>query len=123
MSNPRAIKRAAALAAAACLMLAACAGTPRPIVDTQDTDPDQYRVDLAACEMYGDEVDIAGAVARSAVVGAAVGAAMGAVMGDAGPAAGWGAIGGGSGAGLEDARVRQTVVKECLRGRGYRVLN
>lgn len=42
-------------------------------------------------------------VARSAVVGAAIGAAMGAVMGDAGPSAAWGAIGGGSGAGVEDA--------------------
>lgn len=122
MSKSRAIKRAAALAAASCI-LAACAGTPRPIVDTQGTDPDQYRADLAACELYGDEVDIAGAVVRSAVVGAAIGAAMGAVLGDAGPAAGWGAIGGGSGAGLEDARVRQTVVKQCLRGRGYQVLN
>lgn len=104
-------------------MLPGCAGTPRPIIDTKGADMDQYPADLAECGQFAEEVDIAGGVVRSAAIGAVVGAAMGAISGDVGPAAGFGAIGGGAGAGLEEGRTRQSVVKECLRGRGYRVLN
>lgn len=122
MSKSQAIKRAVALAAASCI-LAACAGTPRPIIDTKGVDMDQYQVDLAECEVYADEVDVAGGMTRSAALGAVLGAAMGAITGDLGPAAGLGAISGGAGAGLDETRVRHSVVKECVGGRGYRVLN
>jgi outer membrane lipoprotein SlyB len=123
MSNSRNALHAASLIAVVLAMLWGCAGTPRPIIDTKDTDMGQYQVDLAECEQYADEIDVVGGMARSAAVGALIGVAMGAITGDVGPAAGLGAIGGGAGAGLEEARNKQSVVKECLRGRGYRVLN
>jgi hypothetical protein len=123
MSNSRNALHAASLIAVVLSMLWGCAGTPRPIVDTKGADMDQYQVDLAECEQYADEIDVAGGMVRSAAVGAVIGAAMGAITGDVGPAAGLGAIGGGAGAGLEETRNKQSVVKECLRGRGYRVLN
>lgn len=123
MSNSQNALHSASLVAIVLAMLWGCAGTPRPIVDTKDTDMDQYQVDLAECEAYAEEIDVAGGMARSAAVGAVIGAAMGAITGDLGPAAGFGAIGGGASAGLEEARNKQSVVKECLRGRGYRVLN
>jgi len=123
MSNLRDILHAALSVVAILHVLSGCAGTPRPIIDTKGTDMDQYHADLAECEQFGEEVDVAGGIARSAAVGAVLGAAMGAITGDLGPAAGLGAIGGGAGAGLEDARTKQSVVKECLRGRGYHVLN
>jgi hypothetical protein len=123
MSNSRDILHTAAGIAVILYLLSGCAGTPRPIIDAKGADMDQYQADLAECEQYADEVDVAGGMARSAVVGAILGAAMGAITGDLGPAAGLGAIGGGAGAGLEETRVKQSVVKECLRGRGYRVLN
>lgn len=123
MSNSRNLFHAATAIAVTLCLLSGCAGTPRPIVDTKGTDMDQYQVDLAECEAYADQVDVAGGMVRSAAAGAVIGAAMGAITGDVGPAAGFGAIGGGAGAGLEEARNKQSVVKECLRGRGYRVLN
>lgn len=123
MSNSRNSLHVALSIVAILHMLSGCAGTPHPIIDTKDADMDQYHADLAECEQFAEEVDVAGGVVRSAAVGAVLGAAMGAITGDVGPAAGLGAIGGGAGAGLEEARTRQSVVKECLRGRGYRVLN
>jgi outer membrane lipoprotein SlyB len=105
------------------LLLAACSGTPRPIVDTKGVDMEQYRQDLAECEQFGGEVDVVGGTARGAGVGAAVGGAIGAVRGNTRDGAATGAIAGGASSGLRNDRERQEVVKRCMRGRGYRVLN
>lgn len=123
MKKLRAAIPAAALIAASLGLLSACAGTPRPIIDAKHVDMNQYRLDLGECEEFGAEVDIGGGMARSALVGAIAGAAMGAIGGDLDPAAGVGAVAGATGGGLEDQRTRESVVKECLRGRGYEVLN
>lgn len=123
MKTLRAAKPAAALIAASLGLLSGCAGTPRPIIDTKHVDINQYTLDLGECEQFGDEVDVGRGVFKSALVGAIAGAAMGAIVGDVGPSAGVGAVAGATGGGLEDQRTRELVVKECLRGRGYRVLN
>ena len=75
MSNSRDILHAAAGSAVILCLLSGCAGTPRPIIDTKGADMDQYQADLAECEQYADEVDVAGGMARSAAVGAVVAAA------------------------------------------------
>ena len=53
----------------------------------------------------------------------AVGAASGAILGDAGTGAGLGAIGGAARSAQIGDREKTRVVHNCLRGRGYRVLN
>ena len=55
--------------------------------------------------------------------GAAVGAAIGAITGSAGRGAGIGAVTGGAESARISERERANVVSNCLRGRGYRVLN
>lgn len=107
------------------LSLAACA-SKKPIIDTKGIDMSVYKQDLAECQVYAEDVDKSGKVAGGAVAGAVVGGAIGAVFNGsrgAGRGAGVGAIGGAAkGAGSAE-REQAQVVKNCLRGRGYRVLN
>ena len=111
------------------LLIAGCASTPgKPIVDMKGVNAYQYEQDLEECSVYADEVSVAGKTVGGAAAGAAVGAAVGAIWdGQDGnsPArgAGTGAVvgaAGGAGSGLNE---RSQVVKNCLSGRGYRVLN
>lgn len=110
---------------AAALLLGGCA-SQRVIVDTQGVDMTRYNQDYAQCETYAAQVNTGGQVARSAGFGAAVGAALGAIFGnsrDVGrAAAGGGVVGGAKGAVRGDNEKTQ-VLRNCLRGRGYRVLN
>ncbi len=105
-------------------MLTACASDP--IIDLKGVNTAQYRKDLAECEALADQVSVGKQAAGSAVAGAVVGAAVGAAVGNsdtAQRAAGAGATVGaakGTGQGLNE---RQQVVRNCLRGRGYNVLN
>lgn len=118
---------------AACLILAlaaaGCASTPgKPIVDMKGVNPDQYEQDLAECSTYADEVNVAGKTVGGAAAGAAVGAAVGAIWdGHNGNSpergAATGAVLGGAGGAGSGVSERSRVVKNCLRGRGYRVLN
>ena len=102
-----------------------CAAHPDPIIDTKGVDPEQLAEDWEECEAYTEEIVIAKGVGKGAAVGGAVGAATGAVSNrrDVDEAAGLGAIYGGTRSGLEADREKQKVFKNCMRGRGYRVLN
>jgi len=114
------------------LLLAGCATTDRinaPIVDLKNAtmaDRQAYQADLNECSQYADEVQTAGKVGAGAVGGAVVGGAVGAIFGGsdgAAKGAGSGAVvGGASGAG-DGAKERSRVIKNCLRARGYTVLN
>lgn len=107
------------------LALCACARN-KPIVDTKGIDRVAYQQDLAECQAYASEVDTGGQVASGAVTGAVVGGAMGAVINGgkgARTGAGIGAIGGTAKGVARSSREQQQVVKNCLRGRGYKVLN
>lgn len=113
------------------LILSACAGNRRlgrsePIVDMKGVDVAAYQQDLAECRVYASEVGVGARASEGAVVGAVVGGAIGAVVGNSDTAergAGVGAVTGGlsgTGRGLEE---RNRMIRNCLLGRGYRVLN
>jgi len=105
------------------LALSACASHPDPIVDTKGVNMAQYEIDLRECSEYADEISVAEGAAKGAAAGAVVGAAAGAISGNADSGAGYGAVGGGARSALYNQRQKERVVKNCMRGRGYRVLN
>ena len=117
--------RRTTLLMAVALAAAGCAANPEPIIDTKGVDPDLLAQDMAECEVFTEEIDVAEGVGKGAALGGAVGAAAGAVSNrrDAEEGAGLGAIYGGTRSGLEADREKQRVWKNCMRGRGYRVLN
>jgi hypothetical protein len=108
----------------AVLLLAACSGATGPIVDTKGVNMARYEQDLAECERYATQVSTGTAVAKGAAGGAAVGAAVGAIAGgEAGTGAGIGAVTGGAQSARISDHEKSEVVRNCLRYRGYRVLN
>lgn len=104
-------------------LIIGCASHPQPIIDTKGVNMASYESDLADCEAYGDQVQIEKGVARGAAGGGAVGAATGAVLGDTATGAGVGAIAGAAKSARRGDDEKHRVVKNCLRGRGYKVLN
>jgi len=108
-----------ALAAAA--LISGCAS--KPIVDTYNTDMVQYQKDLADCEIIAEQVETGEITGKSAAFGAGVGTAYGVIGGDIGNAAAAGAVSGGAGGLLKSDNEKARVTKNCLRYRGYAVLN
>jgi hypothetical protein len=106
-------------------LVAGCAAHPDPIIDTKGVDPERLERDWDECEAYTEEIIIAKGVGKGAALGAGVGAATGAVSNrrEVDEAAGLGAIYGATRSGLNADREKQRVFKNCMRGRGYRVLN
>lgn len=97
-----------------------------PIVDPRGLNMAQYDQDLLECQLISEQVNIAEDVAVGAVVGGAVGGAIGAAVGNSDTAkrgAGAGAILGGVRETGQGLREKERVVRRCLIGRGYRVLN
>jgi hypothetical protein len=111
------------ISACALAFITACSSHPEPIIDSKGVDMTVYEADLAECSQYADQIDPKQGVAKGAAGGAVVGAATGAISGDAGRGAGYGSIWGATSSGLDADRDKQMVVKRCLRGRGYKVLN
>lgn len=114
------------------LSITGCATTYQPIVDRQSiTDQQQYDQDLIECQAYARQVDPGTNAAVGAVGGAAVGAALGAIVGAffgcPGKTAGFGAALFGASGGMQGAghtmAVQRDIVRRCMSGRGYRVLN
>lgn len=115
------------------LLLPGCATTKSPyvgsrdvIVDTATVDPYIYQRDLAECRAYADEVSVAGRATTRAASGAVVGGLLGAAVGNSSTAksgAGADAVLGGAGGAASGQTERQKVVRNCMIGRGYRVLN
>lgn len=98
----------------------------RPIVDTKGVDFNRYEADLRECQNYATQTAGAG---ESAMTGAAAGALFGAVVAAAGgrsysrtSSAGIGAVTGAAGAGLQGETDQRNIIRRCLAGRGYRVL-
>lgn len=113
--------------ALALALLAACTTTRDVIIDERGVDMARYRQDLAECRGYAEQVRSGEKAARGAASGAAVGGAIGAIASGSreGTArgAGIGAVTGGARGAAAGEREVARVVKRCLRGRGYRVLN
>ena len=107
------------------LWLFGCA-SKKPIIDTKGVDRVAYEQDLSECQAYAKEVDKAEKVAGGAAAGAIIGGGIGAVFNGSKGAtrgAGAGAIGGAAKGVASGEREEAQVIKNCLRGRGYRVLN
>lgn len=118
--------RCSALLALSVLSLGACTTTDEIIIDKKGVDMSRYEQDLAECRTYSTEVDTAGKAAKGAASGAVVGGLIGAAVGnsrDAQRGAGAGAVTGGARGVREGEQSEVQVVKRCLSGRGYRVLN
>lgn len=107
-----------------CVVAAGCA-TYRPIIDMKGVDSSRYNQDLTECQQYAQQVSAEGHAVAGAVFGALFGAALGAAVGNSDLArevAAVGAIHGGvSGAAL-GAQSQVNVIRNCMAGRGYRVL-
>ena len=111
-------------------LLGACKSQNSPpggvIVDMKGVDPAKYQSDLSDCTSYASQVDATGKVGGNAAGGAVVGGAIGAIFGGpegAARGAGAGAVGGGARGVEQTVAERHQVVANCLRHRGYAVLN
>jgi hypothetical protein len=105
------------------LGLAGCSAHPEPIIDLQGVNENLYAADLAECKSFAEPVRVEVGATKGAAGGAVVGAATGAINGNAAEGAGYGSIWGAVRYGEEADREKRMVVKRCLSGRGYRVLN
>ena len=103
------------------LALSACAS--KPIIDTYNVDMVKYQEDLSQCEDIAKQVASGEITAKSTAFGAGVGAAYGVVGGGVGTGAASGAVTGAAGGLLKSDNEKATVTKNCLRYRGYAVLN
>jgi outer membrane lipoprotein SlyB len=96
------------------------------IVDMKGVNRAEYQKDLNECQTYATQVDTTGKVGGNAAGGAVVGGAIGAIFGGpegAARGAGAGAVTGGARGVEQTAGERHQVVANCLRNRGYTVLN
>lgn len=111
------------------LALGGCASHNRPgepIVDLSNADPIRYERDLGECRQFADQVPMGTRIGAGAAAGAVLGGVIGAAVGNSNTAARGAGVGAASGTfrGTADGlRERSQVVKNCLRQRGYRVLN
>lgn len=96
------------------------------IIDPKGVNQTQYQQDLADCKQIAKDVSVARRAGVRAAAGAAVGAVLGAAVGNSDTAArtagAGGVIGGAQGA-QRGFQEKDQVVKNCLRNRGYAVLN
>lgn len=111
-------------------LLSGCAGPSganyRPIVDTQGVDFNRYESDLRACQGFASQTASAG---ESAVGGAVAGAMLGGILAAAAGkgysktnSAQVGAVTGAVGAGARGETDQRNIIRRCLAGRGYKVL-
>lgn len=108
------------------LLVGGCAGSrhSKPIIDPAGVDMAQFESDLDACVQIAEQVEQK--AGSGAVGGAVVGALVGSIVGDSRTAmksAGAGAVVGGARGGAATQREKDVVVKNCLRERGYKILN
>ena len=107
------------------LLLGGCsAKSSKPVIDPAGVDMAQYDIDVGECEQIAQQVEQK--AGEGAAEGAVVGGLIGAIVGGSDSAlvgAGVGAVGGGASGSADTQREKSTVVKNCLRNRGYKILN
>lgn len=111
--------------------LSACANYGKdyqPVIDDKGVDMSRYQQDLQECQDLSTQTQGVGKDAgKKAIGGAAVGALIGLVAGgnssNIAQAAGVGGVIGGASGAYSGNQERENVIKRCLAGRGYRVLN
>lgn len=110
-------------------LLSAFAGAEvRPIVDMKGVNGARYEKDLTECQDYAKQTSGMGETAtKAAGAGAVVGSLLGLVGGgnrtNILQGAGVGAVLGGAGGAFKGNESQEAVVKKCLVGHGYKVLN
>jgi outer membrane lipoprotein SlyB len=120
------MKRFILIIGIACItLIAGCAAhRSKPVIDPVGVDMTRYEADVTECEQIATQVEQkAGAGAAG---GAVVGGLIGAIVGgrkSAVAGAGVGAVSGGARGTAATQREKSTVVKNCLRNRGYKILN
>ena len=117
------MRTATAIVAIMTVLNGGCASHPDPIIDMKGVNEAAMQIDWEECEGYSDQVIIAKGATKGAAGGAAAGAAAGAISGSAGRGAGYGAVWGATRSSIEGDKEKQRVFKNCMRVRGYRVLN
>ncbi len=98
----------------------------RVITDLNGVNITKYEKDLNECRGYASQIDVGGDAMSGLVTGALVGALLGSTVGDSDSAkkgAKIGAIAGMTGEATESSLEQDIVVRNCLLGRGYKVLN
>lgn len=130
--GPPRVTRPGSAGLALAFLLAAC-GPYEPIIDRgrANFNPVAYEHDLAQCRAYARQIDAGEQAVSGGILGAAAGAAFGAVggafAGNAGSGAALGAsigaLGGGLGGAGDAATTQERVVRNCLAGRGYYILD
>ena len=86
----------------------------------------QYEVDLEECSTFSEDISTGKSIAIGAVTGAAVGAVIEAIADNARSrraAIEVGGVTGGTRSGIRSVQEKEQIVRRCLRGRGYKVLN
>jgi len=115
------------LTLAATLIVAVPARAQEFTIDAKGVDMSNYYEDLQECKAFAEKKSVAGDAVTGAVAGAAVSAAIGAVVGDssewASGGAKWGAIEGASEGAWAGYEGKKGIVRNCLIGRGYRILD
>lgn len=121
----------------ACLVLAGCASSYEPVIDQRASQPvrgsGDYQRDLDECRQLAERRSPAREAAVDALIGAAVGAALGAATGGiaSGLSAGTGAAIGAAGGGIIGVSKgasggvsgQKRIIDNCMRGRGWAVVN
>jgi uncharacterized protein YcfJ len=96
------------------------------VVDPKSVDPVAYEKDIAECSTLADSAGKTGSAGTGALGGALIGGALGGIFGGGRGAvtmgSGGAVIGGASAAGKE-SNSKDQILKNCMTGRGYQVLN
>ena len=98
----------------------------KPIIDTKGIDISQYELDLEECETFADEISTVKSIVKGTATGAAGGTVIEAVTDGSRrtkDATELGAIASGGKSGIRAVQEKEQIVKRCVRGRGYQVLN
>ena len=106
------------------ISIVSCSAKNQVIIDPAGVNMAVYQQDLRGCRQIAEQVDNKGGA--GAIGGAIVGALIGAAIGNSDTAqklAAVGAVSGGAKGAKNSKREKDLVVKNCMRGRGYRVLN
>ena len=114
------------------LVMSGCISHPKTqstdgiIIDNKGVDMPTYYQDLHECRNFAAQINVGGPVVEKTITGALIGGAVGAITGDSGTAKRAAGAGGLFGAVKGSGQVsseKQKILKNCLKGRGYRVLN
>jgi outer membrane lipoprotein SlyB len=119
------MRKGVTIAVAVLLALGGCANY-RPIVDTKGVDMNRYEGDLRECQAYATQVDPASSAVAGAIFGAVLSAALAGIGGSRNysvpRSAQAGALLGGTSGAAAGAEAQINIVRRCMAGRGYSVL-